>query len=70
MLLRLKVSIYKVKRGTPYILKAPLDYNPYILAIAIRLNHLWFLLLGRRTKALLLLFAGPSFYKTLVTLYD
>jgi len=70
MLLRLKVSIYKVKRGTPYIPKAPLDYNPYILAIAVRLNHLWFLLLGRRTKALLLLFAGPSFYKTLVTLYD
>jgi hypothetical protein len=40
MLLKLKVLIYKVKRGMPYILKAPLNYNPYILAIAIRLNYL------------------------------
>jgi hypothetical protein len=40
MLLRLKVSIYKVKRGMPYILKAPLNYNPYIFAIVICLNYL------------------------------
>ena len=54
----------------PYVLKAPLDYNPYILSTIICLNHLWFPLLGRRTKALFLLFAGPPFYKTLVTLHN
>jgi hypothetical protein len=40
MLLKLKVSIYKVKRGMPYILKAPLNYNPYILFTTIYLNYL------------------------------
>jgi hypothetical protein len=70
MLLRLKISIYKIETGPPCVPKAPLDYNPYILSATVSLDHLWFPLLGRRTEALFLLFAGSPFHKTLVTLHD
>jgi hypothetical protein len=70
MLLRLKIFIYKIKTGPPYVLKAPLNYNPYILFATISLDHLWFPLLGRRIEVLFLLFAGSPFHKTLVTPHD
>jgi hypothetical protein len=40
MLLRLKISIYYIKGGLFNILKAPLDYYPYILAADIGLYYL------------------------------
>jgi len=46
MLLRLKISIYKIKTSLFYILKAPLDYNSYILSAIVNLDYLWFSLLG------------------------
>jgi hypothetical protein len=70
MLLRLKITVYKVKTSAPYILKAPLNDNPYILFISISLNYLRLPLLGQRIEAPLLLFTSPPFYRIFITLYN
>jgi len=68
MLCRLKITVYNIAIRPPKVLKASLDYNLYILARAISLNHLFIPLLSRYTKALLPPLTLPPLHKTLVTL--
>ena len=68
MLCRLKITVYNIAIRPPKVLKASLDYNLYILARVISLDHLFILLLSRYTKAPLPLFTPPPLYRTLVTL--
>ena len=68
MLCRLKITVYNIAIRPPKVPKASLDYNLYILARAISLNHLFIPLLSRYTKALLPPLTPPPLYRTLVTL--
>jgi len=46
MLCRLKITVYNIAIRPPKVLKASLDYNLYIFARAISLNHLFIPLLS------------------------
>jgi hypothetical protein len=52
MLLRLKIIIYNIKRGSPSILKAALNYNLYIVLTVIYLNYFSILVLVYRSEYL------------------
>ena len=67
MLCRLKITVYNIAIRPPKVLKASLDYNLYILARAISLNHLFIPLLSRCTKAPLPPLTPPPLHRTLVT---
>ena len=69
MLYALKISIYNIKVGPSSILKAPPDYNLYILAYTICLDYSWLPLLCRYMEALFALFTPPSLIRALITPY-
>jgi hypothetical protein len=69
MFLRLKISVYNIEVGLPSILKAPLDYNLYILIVVVGLNYVLILFLVIGTEHLFCLFSLPLLYRTLITLY-
>ena len=62
MLLRLKVSVYNIKAGPSVILKAPLDYNLYILLTIVSLDYILVLYLISSPKNLFVSFTLYPLY--------